>query len=118
MSENARWSYTAEATVWSYQGSDVEDVPAYSAPVAFRCSWVFGGATDVDDAGKEFKPSLTLFTERQGVKREDMIATGNHITVTDPIDANANVVRSVKEFDETLFNDIPDYEIKTAGNAG
>lgn len=117
MSKNASWSYTATATYWSRTGSNENGVSNYDAPVTFKCSFVEGGESAQGDDGVEFTPRLTLYTEEGNIKRGDYIAMGDQTAIIEPAQSIGSVVRSKRIYDETLFNDIPDYRYQTAGGS-
>lgn len=111
MSKNASWSYTATATHWKRLDSNENSKAVFDTPVTFKCSYVTGGDSVRDDKGVEFAPAFTLYTEKADIKRGDMVILGDYVSFPDPIDAGADIVRAVTVFDESLFNDIPDYRI-------
>lgn len=118
MSKNANWSYTAICTHWKRLESNKTSTAQYDSPVTFMCSFNQGGSTEIDDSGSEFTPAFTLYTEKNDISRGDYIGFGDLSDTESPIDSkNAKIVRRIIIYDESLFNDVPDFRISSANEA-
>lgn len=118
MSKNSNWSYTATATIWPFESSNENGVAVFGTPVLFACSYVEGSEVVQAGGGVEFVAGLTVFTEYAIAKRGDMIAPGDKTATADPLTLKeANIVRAVIKYDESLFDDVPDFKIQVEHGA-
>ncbi len=114
MSTLSAWSYTATATFWRPSFDEFSQPSGY-ARVVRSCSFKAGGRLALDDMGEEFAPKTTIYLEisvADAPKNGDYLAIGT-VTGASPPD-NAEVVRSVRQFDPSTFSEgLPDWEVMT-----
>jgi hypothetical protein len=102
MSSSARWSYTSKATVWPLVSrDDWGGAPTFGPPSAFACDYSTESKRMVDGTGVEFVSSLSIFTERAGIKQGDRVALGVSAAL-DPVAAGAVEVRAVTRWADTF----------------
>lgn len=117
MSAVARWSYTAQATIWPMIGKSTDgyNQSIYGLPVTFACDYGAEAKTYKDDFGNEFISKITIWHEDYpDAKRGDCVAVGA-FTESSPLDVEeADEVRTILNYGNTLDrNDTPDYAIIT-----
>jgi hypothetical protein len=111
MSSTARWSYTAKATLWAKSSRDGwTGAQGFAAPVAIDCDYSTKAEQRRDSKGVEFTATLTVYTERQGIKLGDRILIGTS-TASDPIAAGAQEVRKVNRQADVFDRSADDYEV-------
>ncbi|EPN8591858.1 hypothetical protein ACT377_002930 [Escherichia coli] len=123
MSKIARFSYKALATIYPVTYDDWNNSKVYGQPYLIDCAWTATEGKDEDERGSETDVSYIIFTELlynlQPVERPRkgwMIAPGDTTAFSDPLEAGANEISGVIEWDMSMFNDTPDYKIIT-GNS-
>lgn len=123
MSKIARFSYKALATIYPVTRDDWNNSKVYGQPYLIDCTWTLTEGKDENERGSETDVSYVIFTELlynlQPVERPRrgwMIAPGDTTAFSDPLEAGANEISGVVEWDMSMFNDTPDYKIIT-GNS-
>lgn len=123
MSKIARFSYKALATIYPVTYDDWNNSKVYGQPYLIDCAWTATEGKDEDERVSETDVSYVIFTELlynlQPVERPRkgwMIAPGDTTAFSDPLEAGANEISGVVEWDMSMFNDTPDYKIIT-GNS-
>nr|DAL44998.1 MAG TPA_asm: Minor capsid protein [Caudoviricetes sp.] len=123
MSKIARFSYKALATIYPVTRDDWNNSKVYGQPYLIDCTWTSTEGKDENERGSETDVSYVIFTELlynlQPVERPQkgwMIALGDTTAFSDPLEAGANEISGVVEWDMSMFNDTPDYKIIT-GNS-
>lgn len=101
MTTAANWSYTLPATIWKKGAKDEYGQYEYAAPVSFLCDFGLLGKTVYDAKGIEFVEKNTFWTEYANAAAGDYILLGTH-TETDPLEVNADEIRSVMNYGNTL----------------
>lgn len=120
MSATSRVMYRSTFTLWRVlNDGDEYGEATYSEPIFVKCQFLMGGSTRyTDQRGREFQPKSTIWTEMRDTngdvidspRYDDLIAIGE-IHSSSPQDAFP--VRTVEQFDVSLFDDIPDFKIMT-----
>lgn len=111
MSSAAAWANTSKATHWSLLSrSDWDGARTWAAPVVFSCDYSAESAKAVDDTGVEFVTRQTIYTERAGIKRGDMVLIGES-TNADPVAAGAIEVRAVTRYADTFGGKAEDVKV-------
>lgn len=126
MSKTANWSYTSIATIYPMVFDSWKSVWMTSGdPYLVDCTWkaenkIAENKVDVANVGKELSTLLTFYTEmkRNGEavmvpKRDWYIATGDMTAISDPVKADARIIRTVTEEDMSPFGEEPDFKIMT-----
>lgn len=90
-------------------------------PYLIDCTWEINQEQAIDDAGTEFTTNLIISTElkHNGVDvrkplRNDYVAVGDTTPEPDPVKAKGDVIRAVKMWDMSFFDEEPDYKILTS----
>ncbi|MNQ15154.1 hypothetical protein D3C85_281190 [compost metagenome] len=122
MSSIARWVYQNTATIWPYMGADDwNGGNLYGEPYVIAVAW--GGKVEQrrDARGAEFTTMNRFWTEASSSGAAfvpvrvpgylDRIAKGTH--TGDWVDANAEEIRVVIDWEMSAFADVPDYEVVT-----
>ncbi|GKX40428.1 hypothetical protein WCT81_04840 [Pectobacterium versatile] len=111
MSEIARWSYTAKATIWPLADTDRYGKPTFGVPVVIDCDYGGDGKRGSASFGLEFVVKNTFWTEYAVAKVGDMIALGEHADTT-PV-ADADEVRHIIRYADTFERTADDYAVIT-----
>lgn len=121
MSVTANWVYTNLATVYPRTYDDWSSTWATGEPYLIDCTWEVNQEESIDDAGIEFTTNLIISTElkHNGADvrkplRNDYVAVGDTTREPDPVKAKGDVIRAVKMWDMSFFEEEPDYKILTS----
>lgn len=122
MSELARWSYTAKATIWRSLGkSESGDPLGYTAPVAIDCDYqgglskkIAGVSASLGNLGMEVVVKNTFWTEYAAAEAGDFIFIGES-TEADPLIAGADQILQVIRYADTFERIADDYALITGG---
>lgn len=113
MSSAAAWSYTSTATLWARIGRDDRTgAVTYASPVTFACDYKAKAERMTDSTGVEFMTRQMIYTERNDIKRGDMVVIGASVEAN-PSTAKAFEVRSVTRFADTFENIADDFMVAT-----
>ena len=110
-------------TIWSKGAKDpVTGLYAYTNVRTYACEVKIGGSTKfADKTGDEFYPASTFWVRlsdlKSGVhirpKENEMIAEGDHLTVTNPSTVGAETIRAVKVHNHLKWGESESYTIGT-----
>ncbi|MFB4540261.1 hypothetical protein ACE3J1_10085 [Enterobacter hormaechei subsp. steigerwaltii] len=114
MSEIARWSYTATATIWrKLEGNDEYGDPlGYAEPEQILCDYIAGLSAKIGSLGKEVVVKNTFFTEYALAHEGDYIFIGES-NEADPVVAGADEIRAVTRWGDTLERLTDDWALIT-----
>lgn len=111
MSNTANWSYTNVATVWPLLGfDDFNGVSTYGDPYLIACTWAVLSEVRVDGDGKEFTSNSIFWTEDARPQYKDRIVKLDRRSESWTV---GEQIRSVKDWDMSFFDEIPDYALVT-----
>jgi hypothetical protein len=121
MSKTAEWVYTNVATVYPKDWvDDREGITDFGVPYLIACTWEDNQETANDSTGTEFLTKSIFYTESKHhgayvrlPVRGDFIRKGDTRYEGDPVDAEGDEVRAVKDWDMSFFGEDPDYKILT-----
>lgn len=107
MSSIARWSYANTAIIKPFVSRDpLTGANQYGPEYTIFCTWEAGGnATMTAQNGDEFIAKHIIYTEDAGPRVRDMIRIGGR--------AQWEEIRSVTEWDMSMFADVPDFKLAT-----
>ncbi|MEQ9830555.1 hypothetical protein [Pectobacterium versatile] len=111
MSEIARWSYTAKATIWPVVDADRFNKPIFGPPVVIDCDYGGDGKRGNGNVGLEFVVKNTFWTEYAAAKVGDMVIVGESSAATPPGDADE--VKHIIRYADTFYRTADDYAIMT-----
>lgn len=121
MSATANWVYTNLATIYPRTYDDWKGIWLTGTPYLIDCTWEINQEQAIDDAGTEFTTNLIISTElkHNGADvrkplRNDYVAVGDTTAEPDPVKAKGDVIRAVKMWDMSFFDEEPDYKILTS----
>lgn len=114
MSEIARWSYTATATIWrKLEGNDEYGDPmGYAVPEQIMVDYEGGLSKRIGSLGAEIVVKNTVWTEFALATAGDYLLIGVS-TEADPVVAGADEVRQVIRYADTFERLVDDYAILT-----
>lgn len=116
MSELARWSYTAKATIWRKLAGAKDEygdpVNGYSAPKVIMCDYQGGLSKRLAGLGAEIVVKNTVWTEYELASAGDYLLIGESIE-PDPVSAGADEVRQVVRYADTFERLADDFAILT-----
>lgn len=113
MSSLARWSYTAQATVWRSLGiNEYGDSLGWSEPEIIACDYQGGLSKRVGAIGGEKVVKNTIWTEYALAKTGDYILIGVS-TEVDPITAGADEIMQSIQYADTFERTADDWAIIT-----
>ena len=114
MSEIARWSYTATATIWrKLEGTDEYGDPlGYAPPEQILCDYEGGLSKRIGNLGAEIVVKNTVWSEYALAVAGDYLLIGVS-TESDPVVAGADEVRQVIRYADTFERVADDYAILT-----
>jgi hypothetical protein len=113
MSDVARWSYTAPATIWRKSGEpDEYGVQPWAPPEVIMCDYIGGLSAKVSDLGKDISVKNTFFTEFSEAGEGDYIKLGVS-DEPDPVKAGADAIRAATQWGDTFERVADDYAIIT-----
>ncbi len=114
MSEIARWSYTATATIWrKLEGNDEYGDPlGYAEPEQILCDYEGGLSKRIGSLGSEIVVKNTVWTEFALADAGDYLLIGVS-TEPDPVVAGADEVRQVIRYADTFYRTADDWAIIT-----
>ena len=114
MSEIARWSYTATATIWrKLEGNDEYGDPmGYAVPEQIMVDYEGGLSKRIGSLGAEIVVKNTVWTEFALATAGDYLLIGVS-TEADPVVAGADEVRQVIRYADTFERLADDYAILT-----
>lgn len=110
--------YTSFFTVWKASETDVRSGDStYGNPVVYKGLFQQGGNLKLSDKmGQEFIPSSTYWSALEVVSgtgsppnNDDLIAMGDHRSVTNPTSISTQQIRGRTVFDNSMFGEASDY---------
>lgn len=113
MSEVAKWSYTAKATIWHSVGEDAYGKKQFGEPVTIDCDYGMDSSNKLDAVGLGFTVKNTFWTEYDKASAEDYILLGES-TEPDPVKAKADRIRHVIRYADTFDRLADDFALITA----
>lgn len=113
MSQIARWSYTAKATIWRVVSENDYGTKTFYAPIVIDCDYGMGRSDKLGNVGSEIVIKNTFWTEYALARTGDYILLGES-TEADPIKAKADEIRFIQQFADTFYRLADDYAIVTA----
>ncbi|TCD20962.1 hypothetical protein E0D81_09120 [Lelliottia amnigena] len=121
MSEIARWSYTATATIWrKLEGNDEYGDPlGYAEPEQILCDYegglsrkVAGVSAAMGNLGSEVVVKNTFWTEYALANEGDCLLIGES-ALADPLEAGADQLIQVIRYADTFERTADDYALLT-----
>jgi hypothetical protein len=83
----------AKATIWRVTGKSVYGDLTYSNMGSIKCTYTSNTQLQSDSDGREFKPSLAIFTSSSIAKKGDMVLIGTSQEAQPP--SGAKEIRSI-----------------------
>ncbi|CNI69150.1 hypothetical protein CBW53_03105 [Yersinia frederiksenii] len=121
MSETARWSYQALATIYPLIRVDTyNNINEYGEPYLIDCTYKSEIKTVRDKNGNELVSMMTFFTEFyhedervRTAANGDYISIGNKLHILEPVEAAGSEIIAVLEEDMSAFDEEPDFKVIT-----
>jgi hypothetical protein len=113
VSSLAKWSYTAQATIWKPLGNnEYGDSLGWSEPLVIACDYGGDATARLGDIGIEINIKNTFWSEYSAAEKGDYILLGNS-EVANPVEAGADEIMHVIRYADTFERIADDFAIIT-----